>query len=80
MELTELLKARQAVEEALDLYMTMMYGPGINQRWVAFSDRLDANSDRRLIAFALGEQTAWELNGMARQAFPMIKRFVKSLQ
>lgn len=79
MDLNLVLKARQDVDEALGRYMELIYGPGINQRWVVFSDRLDAATDRRVIAFGLSDMTSWDLNGLSRQAFPLIERFVESL-
>jgi hypothetical protein len=81
MDLNAIIKAREEVDSALNNLMTLMYGAGVNQRWVAFSDRLDANSDQRLVAFAISDFcSSWDLDGLSRQAFPMIERFVESLR
>ena len=80
MDLNQVVKARKEVDIALSNLTEIMYGPGINRNWVCFMDRLDANSDMRLVAFAVSDSmTSWELNGLSRQAFPMIERFVESL-
>jgi hypothetical protein len=80
MDLNQVVKARKEVDIAISNLTEIMYGPGINRNWVCFMDRLDANSDMRLVAFAVSDSmTSWELNGLSRQAFPMIERFVESL-